>query len=125
MSVTAFRLQNFMGFEDTEWIELKPITLFFGCNSTGKSAVLVSWSSAVSTQQRVSPASRIPSARRGGVTLLAVDGFEARQGARVAAETVGEAATSNGTTCDCRKNALTPRATMPFTRTVLTLMPAT
>ena len=40
MTVTAFRLQNFMGFEDTHWIELRPITLIFGRNSTGKSALL-------------------------------------------------------------------------------------
>ncbi len=25
--VLAFRLQNFMGFEDTKWIDLKPITV--------------------------------------------------------------------------------------------------
>ncbi len=40
MTVTAFRLQNFMGFEDTRWIELRPITLIFGRNSSGKSALL-------------------------------------------------------------------------------------
>jgi predicted ATPase len=40
MTVTAFRLQNFMGFEDTRWIELRPITLLFGRNSSGKSALL-------------------------------------------------------------------------------------
>lgn len=40
MTVTAFRLQNFMGFEDTHWIELRPITLIFGRNSSGKSALL-------------------------------------------------------------------------------------
>ncbi len=36
----AIRLQNFMAFEDTDWIELKPITLMFGRNSSGKSAVI-------------------------------------------------------------------------------------
>lgn len=38
--VQAFRLQNFMGFEDTGWIEFRPITLLFGRNSTGKSALM-------------------------------------------------------------------------------------
>ncbi len=40
MSVTAFRIQNFMGFEDSDWIDLPAITLLFGRNSTGKSALL-------------------------------------------------------------------------------------
>lgn len=40
MSVEAFRLQNFMPFEDTGWIELKPICLLFGRNSSGKSAII-------------------------------------------------------------------------------------
>lgn len=40
MTVTAFRVQNFMGFEDSGWIELRPITLLFGRNSTGKSALI-------------------------------------------------------------------------------------
>ena len=40
MSVEAFRLQNFMPFEDTDWIELKPICLLFGRNSSGKSAII-------------------------------------------------------------------------------------
>ena len=40
MSLEAFRLQNFMGFADTDWIKLRPITLLFGRNSTGKSAIL-------------------------------------------------------------------------------------
>lgn len=40
MTVTAFRVQNFMGFEDSGWIELKPITLLFGRNSSGKSALI-------------------------------------------------------------------------------------
>lgn len=38
--VQAFRLQNFMGFEDTGWIEFRPVTLLFGRNSTGKSALM-------------------------------------------------------------------------------------
>ena len=42
MSVEAFRLQNFMPFEDTGWIELKPICLLFGRNSSGKSAIIKS-----------------------------------------------------------------------------------
>lgn len=40
MNVTAFRIWNFMGFEDSDWIELRPITLLFGRNSTGKSVIL-------------------------------------------------------------------------------------
>jgi predicted ATPase len=40
MSVEAIRLQNFMAFEDTQWIELKPICLLFGKNSSGKSVVI-------------------------------------------------------------------------------------
>lgn len=40
MTVEAFRIQNFMGFEDSGWIELRPITLLFGRNSVGKSAIL-------------------------------------------------------------------------------------
>ncbi len=38
--VLAIRLLNFMAFEDTDWIELKPITLLFGRNSSGKSAII-------------------------------------------------------------------------------------
>jgi predicted ATPase len=38
--VKAFRLQNFRGFEDTGWIELLPLTLLVGPNSTGKSSLL-------------------------------------------------------------------------------------
>ena len=40
MTVEAFMLQNFMGFEDSGWLELRPITLLFGRNSSGKSAIL-------------------------------------------------------------------------------------
>lgn len=40
MTVTAFRIQNFMGFEDSGWVELRPITLLFGRNSSGKSALI-------------------------------------------------------------------------------------
>jgi len=36
----AIRLQNFKGFKDSGWIELKPITLLFGYNSSGKSSIL-------------------------------------------------------------------------------------
>ncbi len=39
MAIDAIRLRNFMAFEDTKWIELRPITLLFGRNSSGKSAV--------------------------------------------------------------------------------------
>ncbi len=40
MTVTAIRLQEFMAFRDTGWIDLRPITLLFGRNSSGKSAIL-------------------------------------------------------------------------------------
>lgn len=40
MTVKAFRLENFMAFADTGWIELRPITLLFGRNSSGKSAII-------------------------------------------------------------------------------------
>lgn len=40
MSVKAIRLQNFMAFEDTGWIEFRPITLLFGRNSSGKSVII-------------------------------------------------------------------------------------
>ncbi len=40
MSIEAIRLQNFMAFEDTGWVELRPITLLFGRNSSGKSALI-------------------------------------------------------------------------------------
>ena len=39
MSVEAIRLQNFMAFKDTGWLELRPVTLLFGCNSSGKSVI--------------------------------------------------------------------------------------
>lgn len=45
MTVEAIRLQNFMAFEDTasqdsNWIELRPICLLFGRNSSGKSVII-------------------------------------------------------------------------------------
>lgn len=40
MTVQAIRLYNFMPFEDSRWIELRPITLLFGRNSSGKSAII-------------------------------------------------------------------------------------
>lgn len=40
MKVDAIRLFNFMPFEDTGWMELRPITLLFGRNSSGKSAII-------------------------------------------------------------------------------------
>jgi len=40
MTVQAFRIQNFMGFEDSGWIELRAVTLLFGRNSSGKSALI-------------------------------------------------------------------------------------
>jgi energy-coupling factor transporter ATP-binding protein EcfA2 len=36
----AIRLQRFRAFEDSGWIEFKPITLLFGYNSAGKSSIL-------------------------------------------------------------------------------------
>jgi hypothetical protein len=38
--VTAIMLQNFMGYVDTDWIVFRPITLLFGRNSSGKSALI-------------------------------------------------------------------------------------
>jgi predicted ATPase len=38
--IEAFRLTRFRGFEDTNWIYLRPLTLFFGHNSSGKSSLL-------------------------------------------------------------------------------------
>ncbi len=40
MTVEAIRLQNFMAFVDTGWIELRPICLLFGRNSSGKSVII-------------------------------------------------------------------------------------
>jgi hypothetical protein len=40
MPVDAFRLENFMAFEDTGWIELRKINLLLGRNSSGKSAII-------------------------------------------------------------------------------------
>lgn len=40
MSVNSFRLQGIKGFTDTGEIELRPITLFIGQNSSGKSAIV-------------------------------------------------------------------------------------
>lgn len=40
MTLEAIRLHNFMAFADTDWIELKPISLLFGKNSSGKSAII-------------------------------------------------------------------------------------
>jgi predicted ATPase len=40
MTVEAIRLQQFMAFEDTGWLDLRPITLLFGRNSSGKSAII-------------------------------------------------------------------------------------
>lgn len=39
MTIKAIRLKNFMAFEDTGWVELLPITLLFGRNSSGKSVI--------------------------------------------------------------------------------------
>ncbi len=36
----AVRLENFMGYEDSGWVELRPITFVSGRNSSGKSALI-------------------------------------------------------------------------------------
>jgi hypothetical protein len=40
MPVNAFRLQNFMAFADTDWIQLRKLNLLFGRNSSGKSVII-------------------------------------------------------------------------------------
>ncbi len=40
MPINAFRLQNFMAFRDTDWIELRRINLLLGKNSSGKTAII-------------------------------------------------------------------------------------
>lgn len=40
MTIEAFRVRNFMAFADSGWMELRPITLLFGRNSAGKSAII-------------------------------------------------------------------------------------
>ena len=40
MTVKAFRIENFMCFEDSGWVKLRPLTLFYGYNLAGKSAFL-------------------------------------------------------------------------------------
>lgn len=40
MPIDAFRLENFMAFEDTGWIELRKINLLLGRNSSGKTAII-------------------------------------------------------------------------------------
>jgi hypothetical protein len=69
LTVEAIRLKNFMAFEDSGWIELKPITLLFGRNSSGKSAILRAVE--LLRQSRDLPGSRGPLAFsvRGGVDL--------------------------------------------------------
>jgi len=39
MTIEAFRLQNFMCFEDSGWLELRQLTLLYGRHSAGKSAI--------------------------------------------------------------------------------------
>lgn len=38
--LTALRLQNFRSFVDTGWLDIRPITVLVGSNSTGKSSLL-------------------------------------------------------------------------------------
>lgn len=40
MSIDSFRLQNFMAFKDTGWLELRQINLLLGRNSSGKTAII-------------------------------------------------------------------------------------
>ncbi len=40
MAISAIRLENFMPFEDSGWMEIRPITLLFGKNASGKSSIL-------------------------------------------------------------------------------------
>lgn len=40
ITMIAIRLQRFKGFLDSGWIDLKPITLLFGYNSSGKSSII-------------------------------------------------------------------------------------
>lgn len=40
MTIQAFRIENFMGFEDSGWVKLRPLTLLFGRNNSGKSTLL-------------------------------------------------------------------------------------
>jgi AAA15 family ATPase/GTPase len=35
-----FRWKNFRGFEDTQWIRLRPVTVFIGPNNSGKTSLI-------------------------------------------------------------------------------------
>ena len=54
----AIRLQNFKGFQDSGWIALKPITLLFGYNSSGKSSIMQAL--LMMKQSLENPASEVP-----------------------------------------------------------------
>lgn len=54
----AIRLRRFKAFEDSGWIEFKPITLLFGYNSAGKSSVLQAL--LMLKQSIQNPASEVP-----------------------------------------------------------------
>jgi len=54
----AIRLQNFKGFQDSGWIALKPITLLFGYNSSGKSSIMQAL--LMLKQSLENPASEVP-----------------------------------------------------------------
>ena len=58
MTVRAIRLENFMAFADTDWIELLPISLLFGRNSSGKSAFIRALR--LLKQSRTSPPDALP-----------------------------------------------------------------
>jgi len=37
--IFSFRWQNFRCFDDTKWVDIKPLTIFIGANNTGKSSL--------------------------------------------------------------------------------------
>jgi AAA15 family ATPase/GTPase len=39
-STYEVRWKNFKGFEDTDWIKIKPITILIGANNSGKTSFL-------------------------------------------------------------------------------------
>ena len=40
MDKFSVRWQNFRGFVDSDWIEIRPLTLFVGPNNSGKTSLL-------------------------------------------------------------------------------------
>ena len=39
MTIQSIRLSNFLAFEDTGWLEFRPIMFVYGKNSSGKSSI--------------------------------------------------------------------------------------